>query len=172
MIAVWSFVQNRKSEHEQWERNQKAEHEHWVRDQSKAEWKALLQSIADIEHKIPVISTGFPDHKDLEPTVMAILPLLRGTLYIYPALESGGFISRWQAFLHYTSGKFSTVTATSKAVQTGTLGDPVTLQDKALWRDIGSKEEARIRAEFHSLLSELRALAHQSLNAKQTTQSS
>jgi hypothetical protein len=50
LIAIWSFRKNRQSEHEQWERNQRAGHEQWVRDQKKAEWSALLRSIADVFH--------------------------------------------------------------------------------------------------------------------------
>src|SRR5271157_2009654 len=73
-IADWSFRKNRQSEHEQWVRNQQAGHEQWIRDQSKAEWKELMSSIADIEHHIPIIITGMPDHKNLESIVLGILP--------------------------------------------------------------------------------------------------
>jgi len=50
LIAVWSFVQNRKSEQKQWERNQKAGHEEWILDQKKAEWSALLRGVANVFH--------------------------------------------------------------------------------------------------------------------------
>ncbi|MGP8185042.1 MAG: hypothetical protein ACLQKY_03150 [Terracidiphilus sp.] len=47
LIAVWSFVQNRKSEQKQWERNQRAGHEQWIQDQKKAEWRELLNAVRD-----------------------------------------------------------------------------------------------------------------------------
>ena len=47
LIAVWSFVQNRKSEQKQWERNQRVGHEQWIRDQKKAEWRELLNAVHD-----------------------------------------------------------------------------------------------------------------------------
>lgn len=162
-IAIRSFRANTRSEQRQWERNQRAAHGQWTRDQRKAEWKELLQQLADIEHKIPVIITGIPDHKDLEPAVMSVLPLLRGTIFINQALESSGFIARWQEFLRYVSGKFFLRTSTSRAVRTKTLGEPVTSEDFVRWSEIGRSEEQEVRDRFHSLISELRALAGDSL---------
>jgi hypothetical protein len=48
LIAIWSFVQNRKSENEQWLRNQKTTREQWIRDQKKGEWSLLLRSVASV----------------------------------------------------------------------------------------------------------------------------
>lgn len=45
LIAVLSFVQNRKSEQKQWDRNQRAGREQWIRDQKKAEWRELLNAV-------------------------------------------------------------------------------------------------------------------------------
>jgi hypothetical protein len=171
-IVVWSFRRNRQSEHEQWTRNQSAEHDHWLRDQSKAEWKDLLLKIAEIEHRIPIMVTGIPDHTGLESIVMGILPLLRGTLFIYPVLETSGYIVKWQEFLRYVSGKFSLMTGTNRSVQLGTLGDPVTSNDRERLDEINSREEMRIRNEFHTLLSDLRTLAHRNLDAQPPTPSS
>jgi hypothetical protein len=47
LIAVCSFIQNRRSEQKQWERNQRAGHEQWIRDQKKAEWRELLNAVHD-----------------------------------------------------------------------------------------------------------------------------
>ncbi len=56
LIAVWSFVQNRRSEQKQWERNQKATHDQWIRDQKKAEWRELLETASEIETVIPAVA--------------------------------------------------------------------------------------------------------------------
>jgi hypothetical protein len=56
LIAVWSFVQNRKSEQRQWERNQEAGHEVWIRDQKRVEWKDILRAAADMEIAIPAVA--------------------------------------------------------------------------------------------------------------------
>ena len=165
-IAIWSFRRNRQSEHEQWLRNQKAGHEQWIRDQSKAEWKDLLVKIAEIEHEIPILVTGLPNHQKLESIVLSILPLLHGTLFIYPSLESAGFITKWALFLKYVSGRFMMITHTNRSVQTGTLGDPVSLDDIARWDDKNTKEEIELRHQFHALLVELRALARKNLEMK------
>lgn len=144
--------------------NRQKEHQQWVLDQKKAEWKALLIQVAEIEHQIPVIVTGVPDHRNLESSIMKILPLLRGTLFIYPVLESSGFIANWQELLGYVSGRFLRNTSTNRAVQTGTLGEPVSVEDRVHWREIGVQEEVSVRDKFHSLLSELRNLAHNDLD--------
>ena len=144
--------------------NRRKEHQQWVRDQSRAEWKELIREISTIEHEIPVKTTGLPEHENLGPIIMSVLPVLRGTLFIYPALESSGFIAKWEEFLRYASGEFSLKTSTSRAVQLGTLGDPVGSEDIARWHEIGSEQEVKVRRTFHSLLSELRTLANQDLN--------
>jgi hypothetical protein len=84
----------------------------WIRDQSKAEWKELLVKIAEIEHHIPILIRGIPDHEGLDLKVMGLLPALRGTVFVYSSLESSGFIGRWEDFVGYISGKFSRVTGT------------------------------------------------------------
>lgn len=166
LIAVWSFRKNRQTEHVQWVRNQQAGHEQWIRDQSKAEWKELLVKIAEIEHEIPIIITGLPDHYKLEPIVLSILPPLRGTLFVYSSLESSGFIAKWELFVQYVSGRFMMTTHTNRSVQTGTLGEPVSLEVIESWDDKSTKEEIEIRNRLHALLGELRELAHKSLEMK------
>lgn len=166
LIAVWSFVRNRQSEHEQWIRNQNAGHEQWVRDQCKAEWKELFSRIANIEHEIPVIVTGIPTHEDLESIVLDVLPLLRSTIFIYPTLESNGLIAKWQSYVKYVSGKFQSITQTNRSVQTGTLGDPVSGEDMVRWLDLSTKEEIEVRDRFHTFMAKLRDLAHKSLEMK------
>jgi hypothetical protein len=161
-IAVWSFRRSRQFENEQWHRNQEAAHEQWVRDESKAEWRELLSRIASIEHEIPVIVTGIPKHENLESIVLAILPLLRGTIFIYPTLESSGFIAEWQSYVKYVSGKFQLRTQTNRAVQTDTLGDPVSLEDKVRWRELSEGEEIEVRDRFHAFIAKLRGLAYES----------
>jgi len=155
LIAVWSFVKNRRSEHEQ-----------WVRDQEKAEWKELMSSIAEIEHHIPIIITGMPDHKNLESIVLGILPLLRGMIFVYPRLESSGFIAKWESYVGYISNEFLSTTRTNRSVQTGALGVPISLDDIARWDNLSTKEEVEVRARLHALLGELRDLAHRSLELK------
>jgi len=100
-IAVRSFRANRRSEHEQ-----------WIRDQKKAEWKELFSIISRIEQEIPVIYSGIPSHENLEATVLGILPLLRGQIFIYPVLESGGSIKEWEEYVLYVSGRFTRMTQT------------------------------------------------------------
>ncbi len=168
-IAVRSFRANTRSEQKQWERNQRAAQDQWAREQRRAEWKELLQQIANIEHKIPVLVSGPRDHKDLGPAVLSILPLLRGTVFIYPALRSSGFIAKWEEFLRYVSGKFALNTSTYHAIQTNTLGEPVSGEERARWMEINREEEVEIREMFHSLMSELRALAHESLGQNSPT---
>ncbi|MFP5277240.1 MAG: hypothetical protein ACLGPM_08990 [Acidobacteriota bacterium] len=145
----------------QW--TKKKEHEQWIRDRSEAEWKDLVQRVAKIEHEIPVIIKGLPDHQGLEAAIMCVLPELRGTLFVYSVLESSGYIEKWQELLRYASGRFLLMTGTNRAVQTGTLGEPVSLEDRERWDKIGSHEEVKIRTQFHELVAELRALAHANL---------
>jgi hypothetical protein len=166
-IAVWSFRRNRQSEHEQWERNQTAEHEQWIRDESRAEWKLLLAKIAEIEHAIPILITGVPDHRTLKAMVLSVLPQLRGTIFIYSTLEDSGFISEWESFVQYISGRFMLHTETNRSVQTGTLGDPVFPEDRVRWRGLSTKEEIEVRDKFHAFVGKLRGLAHKSLGVKE-----
>jgi hypothetical protein len=154
-IAVASFRANKRAEHEQ-----------WIRDQKRAEWRELLIKIAEIEHEIPILVTGLPDHQKLEPIVLSILPPLRGTLFVYSTLESSGFIAKWELFVQYVSGRFMSTTRINRSVQTGTLGDPVSLDDIERWNDMSTKEEIEVRNRLHTLLGELRDLAHRSLEMK------
>src|ERR1039457_2844362 len=48
LIAVWSFIQNRSSDLEQWVRDQKAEHEQWLRNQKRIEWRELLNGLNSV----------------------------------------------------------------------------------------------------------------------------
>jgi hypothetical protein len=57
LIAVLSFVQNRKSEQKQWERNQRAAHKQWILDQKRAEWSGLLRATAEVQRVLRVVST-------------------------------------------------------------------------------------------------------------------
>jgi hypothetical protein len=155
LIAVWSFVKNRKSEHGQ-----------WVRDQERAEWKELMSSIANVEHHIPIIITGIPDHKNLESVVLGILPLLRGMIFVYPRLETSGFIAKWQSYAVYISGEFLSTTHTNRSVLAGTLGVPVSLDSIETWDNLSRDVEVEARVRLHALLGELRDLAHRSLEMK------
>jgi hypothetical protein len=152
-IARWSFSANRTKEHKQ-----------WLRDQTKAEWKELMVKIATIEQEIPVIITGLPDHATLESTVMNILPILRCTIFVYPRLVSSGFIEKWQKFVEYVSGKFTSEIRINRDVQTNNIpGIPVSADAKVMWQERSTNVEVEVRKQFHALLSELRALAHNEL---------
>jgi hypothetical protein len=64
LIAVWSFVQNRKSEQKQWERNRKAGRQQWVRDQKMAEWSGLLRTTAEVQRVLRVVNTANKERKE------------------------------------------------------------------------------------------------------------
>jgi len=138
----------------------------WILDQKKAEWKELLIKIAEIEHEIPILITGLPDHQKLEPIVLSILPPLRSTLFVYSTLESSGFIAKWELFVQYVSDRFMMTTRINQSIQTGTLGDPVFSEDIERWDDKNRKVEIEVRNKLHTLLRELRDLAHKSLEMK------
>jgi hypothetical protein len=154
-IAWFAFWLNSR-----WNRKQ------WILDQKKAEWKELLIKIAEIEHEIPILITGLPDHQKLEPIVLSILPPLRSTLFVYSTLESSGFIAKWELFVQYVSDRFMMTTRINQSIQTGTLGDPVFSEDIERWDDKSRKEEIEVRNRLHTLLKELRDLAHKSLEMK------
>jgi hypothetical protein len=149
-IAVRSFRANKRIEHEQ-----------WIRDQKKAEWKELLAKIAEIEHETPIIIDPQQDHQNLESIAQGILPLLRGTIFVFPALESADFIAKWVSFVKYVSGQFITNIQIYRSVQAGTT--PGNLID---WTRIKDGEEKEVRVRFHALIEELRTLAHHSLEIK------
>ncbi len=86
LIAVWSFVQSRKSEHAQ-----------WIRDQRKAEWKGLLSEIAAVEKEITRWIDGQVTGEGLEKIVQNSLASLRDTLFIYPAIADKS-IGKWVEF--------------------------------------------------------------------------
>jgi hypothetical protein len=152
-IARWSFSANRRKEHKQ-----------WLRDQTKAEWKELMVKIATIEQEIPVIFTGLPDHATLESTVMNILPILRGTIFVYPRIVSSGFIDKWMTFVQYVSGKFSSEIRINRNVQTNNIpGIPVRDDARVMWQERSTNAESEVRDKFHALLCELRTLAHNEL---------
>jgi hypothetical protein len=145
--------------------NSRWNHEQWILDQKKAEWKELLIKIAEIEHEIPILITGLPDHQKLEPMVLSILPPLRSTLFVYSTLESSGFIAKWELFVQYVSGRFMMTTHTNRSVQTGTLGAP-SLEDIERWDDKSTREEIEVRNRLHTLFGELRDIARKSLEMK------
>jgi hypothetical protein len=146
--------------------NSRKEHAQWIRDRRRAEWKELLVKIAEIEHEIPIRITGFPDLQKLEPVVLGILPLLRGTIFVYDDLESSGFIIEWESFVRYVSERFITTVQTNRSVQTNTLGDPVFPEDRARWAEKSIEEEIEIRNRLHAIIGKLRDLAHNSLEMR------
>jgi hypothetical protein len=162
-IAVWSFRRNRQSEHEQWVRNQKAGHEQWIRDQKKAEWKELLIKVAAIEGVIPVVTSGLPEYRDLEPTVLAILPLLRGNIFIHHAIKSCGFIERWELFTQYIAGEFEAGIRQDNDLRRGLLDVKLTSEVLTSGGQVRRDSELEVRTRLHSLRDELRTLAQKEL---------
>lgn len=154
-IALWSFRATSERDHKQ-----------WIRDQSKAEWKEILLRIAELERDIPIVLTGIPEHKGLEAAVLEILPLLRGSLFVYPELDVNGFVERWESFVAYVSGPFMSAIQTNRAVQMGTVNVPVSGEDRINWMDRSTNNEIEVRKRLHSLLHELRSLARVSIKLK------
>lgn len=74
-------------------------------DQAKAEWKNILEKLAELEHQIPILASGIPDHEGLDHTMMGILPILRSTIFVYAKLQSSGFIGRWENYVQYIGGR-------------------------------------------------------------------
>ena len=72
LIAVWSFLQNRRSEQHQWERNQKATREQWIRDQKVVEWKGLIELVAEYQRLMPA---GEPGSSTANAVRTNVLPL-------------------------------------------------------------------------------------------------
>jgi uncharacterized membrane protein YozB (DUF420 family) len=70
LIAVWSFVQNRSSEQEQWERNQKAAHDQWIRDQKKADWRELLKMVSALGNTVPLVSKQFMNYEQVAEQII------------------------------------------------------------------------------------------------------
>jgi hypothetical protein len=146
--------------------NKKETHRQWVRDQSKAEWKEILVKVAGIEHDVPVIYSGMPEHKDLAANVIDVLPLLRGTVFIYPALESSGFIDRWESLVTYVSDGFMSRVEVNRAVQAGKIEGAVTDESKLRWKERSREAESEIRIRLHRLIRELREIAHGDLGLR------
>jgi hypothetical protein len=114
LIAVWSFVRNRQSEHEQWVRNQKAEHEQWILDQKKVEWRELLDVVNECQLDILIASTPVTQApaRTRDDLVSANLKLLK----VDRALDDRVFIDR--AILKPLSSKWHiAVKKTEKASQ-------------------------------------------------------
>jgi hypothetical protein len=137
------------------------EHKRWVLDQKRAEWKELLIRVAAIEEIIPCITTGSPDYEPLNDSVRAVLPLLRGNIFIYSTVESSGFIGRWESYANDVSGDVDAI-----------KGDNIVQRDPPELLNPGDKEgstqlrkaaEWRVRMKLHELREELRMLAHQEL---------
>lgn len=80
LIAVWSFVQNRKSEHEQWVRDRRVAHEEWARDQKRIEWKGILQVASDMESAIPAVSRIQERYDLISKNLPAMIAQLLGAL--------------------------------------------------------------------------------------------
>jgi hypothetical protein len=78
LIAVWSFVQNRKSEQQNWERNQKAAHRRWVLDQKRADWSGLLRTTAEVQRVLRIENT--PNKERIGRIVEELKPALHELL--------------------------------------------------------------------------------------------
>ena len=155
-IAHWSFTETSSRNRAEWQR-----------DQLRAEWKELLVKTAGIEHRIPVLVTGVPNHSGLEQAILDVIPQLRGTIFVYPYLQSSGFIEKWFSLLEYISGRFATNTGVYRSIATGTLGEPTSASDLERWHNLSTEAEVEVRKQFHALLNELRMLAHQSIEGSE-----
>jgi hypothetical protein len=135
--------------------------ERWVLDQKKAEWKEILVKVAAIEEIIPCIATGLPDYEPLNDSVLAVLPHLRGNIFIYGALKSSGFIGKWESYAGFASGIVDTI-----------KGDDTVQEEPHELLNPGDKEGSRqsrkayertVRMKLHELREELRTLAQKEL---------
>jgi hypothetical protein len=139
------------------------EHRRWVLDQRKAEWKELLIKVAAIEEIIPFITSGLPNYKLLEPAVLAILPLLRGNIFIHHTLESSGFIERWKSFGQYVSGEFEARIREDNDLRRGLLDFNLTSEVLTSSAQIRQNAESEVRTRLHGLRDELHTLAQKEL---------
>lgn len=78
LIAVWSFVQSRKTEQLNWERNQNAAHKQWVLDQKRAEWSGMLRATAEVQRVLRIENT--PNKERIERIVEELKPALHELL--------------------------------------------------------------------------------------------
>jgi len=141
--------------HRGWDRKR------WVLDQKKAEWKEILVKVAAIEETIPCITAGSPDYESLNDSVVAVLPLLRGSIFVYGALESRGLIGKWESYAGFASGIVETIKG-DDTVQ----GDPPELLnpgDKEGSRQSRKAYERSVRMKLHEFREELRTLARTEL---------
>ena len=108
LIAVWSFVQNRKTEEQQWNRNQHAAHEQWILDQKKAEWRELLKVTSDIENAIPAVSKLQDRYDSVSQDLPKMLSLLLGTrgscIFIAEVLDRQDVADEFDKFVRTAAG--------------------------------------------------------------------
>jgi hypothetical protein len=154
-IALWSF-----------HATSKRDHERWILDQKKAEWKELLVKIAEIEHELPIVFEPQEEHENLVAAAQSKLPLLRGALFVFPTLESSGFINEWVAFVEYLLKIFMPVIHADHIVQNPALSGPAFANDREQKYLYRKEKEIEARNKFGTLLEELRNLAHNSLGMK------
>lgn len=152
MIAVWSF-----------RATSRREHERWILDQKVAEWKELLMKIAAIEEIVPCISTGLPGYPGLEPAVLAMVPSLRGNIFICNAIETSGFIGRWEDFAQYVSGEFEMTIKGDNLTQKGLSPVETSWDDRERSAQERHVAEMGVRMRLSALREELRTLAHKEL---------
>ena len=161
LIAVWSFVQNRNSEKERWERNQEAAHKQWVRDQKEIEWKELVVRIAEIEKEIPMVYNSLDRYEQLDLTVLNMLPCLQGELFIYPRLKEADFIQQWKDFTRMVTVDFRNAIRLHDhalgQVNQVSLGE----EDAIYQKRMGLASDVRIK--FYSLRDQIYPLAHKDL---------
>jgi hypothetical protein len=155
LIALWSFRSTSEKDHEQ-----------WLLDQKKAEWKELLARIAEIERELPIVVDSQEDHKELVAAAQSILPLLRGMLFVFTALNSSGFIREWEAFVEYLLKPFMRTIRTDQLIQSGRFSGPKFADDRARRYMSRNEKEIEAREKFGALLVKLRGLAHNSLGVK------
>jgi hypothetical protein len=118
----------------------------------------LLAQIAEIEHEIPIAFPTVADHTRLKPIVLGVLPRLRGTIFIYPCLESSGFITQWELFVQYVDGRYMRNTLQSSSQLDREVPDVALKQ-----LELSQEEETTVRDKFHAFMTELRDLAHSDL---------
>jgi hypothetical protein len=151
-IALWSF-----------HATSKRDHERWVLDQKKAEWKELLVKIAEIEHELPIVLEPEEDYKNLVAAAQSVMPLLRGTLFVFPNLETSGFIKEWVAFVEFLLKLFMPIIRKDQFVQNLPISDPDFMDDRLRSSESRKNKEIEARNRFGVLLEKLRSLAHEGL---------
>lgn len=119
--------------------------------------------VAAIEEIIPFITTDLPNYKPLEGAVLAILPLLRGSIFIYQSLESSDFIERWKSFGQYVSGEFDARIREDNDLRRGLLDVKLTSEVLTSSGQIRQDAESEVRTRLHGLRDELHTLAQKEL---------